>query len=222
MKTIHDIKHAFYINLESRPDRKQHVENQLNSIGINATRFNACKTQNGAIGCSISHIKCLQTAIENHWDHILICEDDITFLKPLLFKTQLNKFLEKNDGWDVILLAGNNVPPYKQVDDTCVQVYTCQTTTGYIVNGHYIERLLHNVRTGLMNLFKTPSRHNVYAIDRFWFHLQKVDKWFLIIPLTVIQQVGYSDIENKNTDYSGMMIDLDKAVWLSRKKKHLV
>lgn len=218
MKSILDIKHAFYINLESRLDRKQHVEDQLNSIGINGTRFNACKMTNGAIGCSISHIKCLQTAIENQWDHVLICEDDITFLKPLLFKTQLNKFLERNDEWDVILLAGNNMPPYKPVDDTCVQVSTCQTTTGYIVNGHYMERLLNNLKTGLTNLFKSPSYHHLYAIDKFWFHLQRVDKWFLIIPLTVIQQAGYSDIEKRNIDYSKIMIDIDKAAWVKKNR----
>ena len=49
MNSISDIKHAFYINLLSRSDRKQHVENQLKSIGINAQRFNAIKMTNGAI-----------------------------------------------------------------------------------------------------------------------------------------------------------------------------
>ena len=39
METLADIKHAFYINLTSRPDRKQHVETQLNAIGINAERY---------------------------------------------------------------------------------------------------------------------------------------------------------------------------------------
>ena len=34
MNNISDIKHAFYINLASRPDRKQHVEEQLNILGI--------------------------------------------------------------------------------------------------------------------------------------------------------------------------------------------
>lgn len=208
MKSILDIKHALYINLESRLDRKQHVEDQMNSIGITASRLDACKMQNGAIGCYMSHIKCLETAIDNHWDHVLICEDDITFLDPSLFKTQLNKFLERNNEWDVILLAGNNYPPYKQVDDTCIQTYTCQTTTGYIVNGHYIERLLNNFKTGLINLIETPSQHFHYAIDRYWFHLQKVDKWFLIIPLTVIQQPGYSDIEKINVDYTDGMINI--------------
>ena len=56
MNSISDIKHAFYINLLSRPDRKQHVENQLKTIGINAERFNAIKLPNGARTCAIQFI----------------------------------------------------------------------------------------------------------------------------------------------------------------------
>ena len=65
MNSISDIKHAFYINLHCRPDRKQHVENQLTSIGINAERFNAIKMSNGAIGCSMSHLKIIENAKAN-------------------------------------------------------------------------------------------------------------------------------------------------------------
>ena len=53
---------------------------------------------------------------------ILIVEDDITFLDPELFVKQINKFFElHNNDWDVILFAGNNMPPYKVIDDTCVK-----------------------------------------------------------------------------------------------------
>ena len=43
MDSIKDIKHVFYINLITRPDRKIHVEKQLNLIGIKGERFNAIK-----------------------------------------------------------------------------------------------------------------------------------------------------------------------------------
>ena len=42
MKSIEDIKNIVYINLESRPDRKIHIENELKKIGIQKSqRFNA-------------------------------------------------------------------------------------------------------------------------------------------------------------------------------------
>jgi glycosyl transferase family 25 len=210
MKTIADIKHAFYINLISRPDRKEYVENQLKTIGINAERFNAIRLENGAIGCSSSHLKCLQIALNNNWDHVFICEDDITFLNPDLFITQFNCFLENITEWDVVLFGGNIIPPYKKINDTCVQVIKCQTTTGYLVNKHYIPILIKNIETSINLLMKYPDKHVLYAVDRFWFYLQEKDKWFLITPLTVVQKPGYSDIEKKNTNYQNVMTDINK------------
>jgi hypothetical protein len=50
------------------------------------------------------------------------------------------------------------------------------------------------------------------------------DYWYLITPLTVTQYDNYSDIEQKNTQYSGAMLDLDKE-WITNrneiKKMHL-
>jgi GR25 family glycosyltransferase involved in LPS biosynthesis len=210
---LSDIKNVFYINLEHRTDRKEHVCKQLETIGLGSVqkRFNAIKMTNGAIGCSMSHLALLKNAVKDRLDHILIVEDDIEFLNPEVFKTQLNIFLETHgNNWDVILFAGNNIPPYKKIDDTCVKVGSCQTTTGYLVNGHYIEKLMDNVRTGLTNLLHTPLQHSLYAIDKYWFKLQKIDRWFLIVPLTVVQREDYSDIEKKVINYKNIMTDLDK------------
>ena len=214
MESIQDIKHAFYINLASRPDRKQHVESQLNTLGITAERFNAIKLPNGALGCSMSHLKCLEIAKANSWPHLLIIEDDIKFVNPNMFKTQLNLFLSKHKSWDVVLVGGNNVPPYTRIDDTCVRVSTCQTTTGYLVNGHYFDTLIENFRSGIKKLIEFPQQHVIYAIDKYWFQLQKRDNWFLIIPLTVTQREDYSDIEKRPTNYTPAMLDLDKESYL--------
>ena len=217
MNDISDIKHAFYINLASRPDRKQHVEEQLKIMDIPAQRFNAIKLANGALGCSMSHLKCLETAKKNNWSHLLVIEDDIKFLDPNLFKKQMNAFLSNHKGWDVVIVGGNNVPPYQKIDDTCVKVSSCQTTTGYLVNGHYFDILIENFRTGIKKLIENPQSHVLYAIDKYWFNLQKIHNWFLIIPLTVTQREDYSDIEKRATNYAQVMTDLDKE-WLLKKQ----
>ena len=221
MNNISDIKHAFYINLASRPDRKQHVEEQLNILGINAERFNAIKLPNGALGCSMSHLKCLENAKQNNYPHLLIVEDDIKFLNPDLFKNQLNIFLSNHVNWDVVIIGGNNVPPYQKIDDTCVKVTSCQTTTGYLVNGHYFDTLIDNFRTGIKKLIENPQLHTEYAIDKYWFHLQRSDNWFLIIPLTVIQREDYSDIEKRPTNYTKLMTDLDKEHFFKQQQNIL-
>ena len=222
MNSVSDIKHAFYINLDSRPDRKQHVERQLGIIGINAQRFKAIKLQNGALGCSLSHLKLIETAKANNWPHILVVEDDILFTNPSLFIQQCNKFLSTHKEFDVALISGNNVPPYREIDDTCVQVTKCQTTTGYLVQNHYFDTLIQNYKMGIQNLMREPENHRIYAIDKFWFNLQAIHKWYLIIPLTVAQREDYSDIEKRPTNYARAMLDLDKEAFFKKQMEQQV
>lgn len=64
---------------------------------------------------------------------------------------------------------------------------------------------------GLTNLLNKPEDKFNFAIDKFWFILQKMGNWYLIIPLTVVQREDYSDIEKKVINYKNLMTDLDKA-----------
>jgi GR25 family glycosyltransferase involved in LPS biosynthesis len=222
------IKHALYINLESRADRRAHVEAQLASLkhsGLStlvAERFNAMKhATSGAIGCSMSHLRCIQLAKARGWDHVLVCEDDVLFTNVPLFLTQLSKFMATVPHWDVVLLAGNNVPPYRVVNDACVQVGSCQTTTAYIVRAHYYDALIANYRAGINLLMRSPEQKFHYAIDRYWFELQRRDRWFLITPLSVVQREDYSDIEQRVTNYGHLMLDLDKEQLMRRQLERM-
>lgn len=225
IRSIQDIQHVFYINLERRTDRKKHVEQQLERIGFRneaVQRFNAiCPANgNGAIGCTMSHLRCLQTAKDNGWPHVCIVEDDIEFTQPDVFIEQMNTFLTNHTApreWDVVILSGNNVPPYRVVDSTCIQVSKCQTTTGYLIQNHYFDALINNIREGLVKFMKEPHLGVMYAIDKYWFQLQGKDRWFLIIPLTVFQREDYSDIEKRHTNYKSLMADLDKPHLFSNK-----
>jgi GR25 family glycosyltransferase involved in LPS biosynthesis len=210
---LEDIKHIFYINLEHRVDRKLHVEEELTKIGLQGyTRFNAIKMENGALGCSMSHLKCLQVAKENGLPHVLIVEDDILFLEKDVFIKQINNFFKNHvDDWDTLLISGNNIPPYERLDDTCVKVTTCQTTTGYLVKSHYYDKLIQNIKMGIVYLTRRPQHDHLYAIDKFWFTLQRADNWLLLTPLTVVQREDYSDIQKRKTNFIKGMIDLDKT-----------
>ena len=224
MKSIQDIDHVFYINLDTRPDRKTHVESQLDSIGIKQyTRFSACMMANGAIGCLTSHLKILEMAREQKLPHVLIVEDDIEFTKPDVFVKQMNHFLSHNDTttYDVLLLAGNNIPPYREHGDSSVQVSHCQTTTGYLVQSHYYDTLINNFSQSLEKLIQFPDHHNQYAIDKHWLQLQKRDRWYLIIPLTIVQKPDFSDIEKKNVNYNHLMLDLDKKQFIQKMTMNL-
>lgn len=205
-----NIENIYYINLSSRTDRNIHMKKQLNNLGWKGERVEAVELENGRVGCTLSHIKCLKMAIEKQLDYIIILEDDIHFLNPSLFKENFHHCLNTLSNWDVILIAGNNIRPYTRINDSCVKIVNTQTTTGYMVKKHYFTILLNNIKEGLTYLLKNPEIHVKYAIDKYWFSLQEKNNWYLITPLTVSQLQGYSDIEDRETNYTHLMLMLDK------------
>jgi GR25 family glycosyltransferase involved in LPS biosynthesis len=211
IRRFHDITNVVYINLDSRIDRRTHFESQFRKMGLQPQRFAAIRNADGAIGCSMSHVACMELAIKNGWDHVLVCEDDATITNPGQLVHQFNQFVNRfGDAWDVVLLSGNNYQPFRQMSPECVRVANCQTTTAYLVRRPYFERLLANFKEGLRNLKAAPSEQPSYAIDQYWKLLQRTDRWYLIVPITVIQRPDYSDVSKQHVNYSDVMTQVDK------------
>lgn len=214
------LKYTLYINLESRKDRLNHVQSELSKIGINGQRINAVKTSDGAIGCTLSHIKCLELAKQRKYPHVFIAEDDITFLDPQALLANLTKFEENPEymeRYDVLVIGGNNSPPYIDISDYCIRVFNNQTTTGYIVKARYYDTLISNFKESAQNLMRDPSNRKMFALDIYWKQLQQTAIWLMIIPPTVIQYYDYSDIEKRVVDYTPLMLDMKKE-WLFGKR----
>ena len=225
-KTIDEV-FAFnlFINLDSRTDRLENVRNELAKVGIvaNSHRIRAIKTINGALGCTLSHIRCLEEAIAANTPCVFICEDDITFTDPPLLRQNLAAFLVSGLAWDVIIIGGNLVASFSE-DNRIVlgaaktgpfcRVANCQTTTGYIVARHYYETLIANFRESAAALARGVLRSEA-AIDMSWKRLQPSGAWYMILPATVTQYENYSDIEERVVQYHGLMLDTEKR-WLRR------
>lgn len=204
---------TIYINLERRPDRNEHIVSELKKINIkNPIRFNAIEKENGALGCSFSHIKCIENAKKSNYDYVFICEDDLQILDVSQFLENINKFLNSSIEWDVVLVAGNNMLPYIPVNEYSIKIFNCITTTGYIVKKHYYDRLLENYKEGILQLMKNPNEKSKYTIDKYWLKLQMADNWYMIIPPTIIQKEDYSDIEKKVTNFRNYMLNYNKVI----------
>jgi GR25 family glycosyltransferase involved in LPS biosynthesis len=195
-----------YINLDCRPDRDILCQDQLKQIGIKEPhKFSAFKTTEGIVGCGMSHLTVLKMAREKNFPYILVCEDDIVFKSPELFKRKLHK-LEK-DNWDVLLLGGNMdcfVPLIEHSSDA-YRILKAFTTTGYIVRQHYYDTLIECWENALKNLVREKNNRN-YFLDVAWFPLQRRDIWLIVRPLQVYQREGYSDIEKEHTNYKHLML----------------
>lgn len=189
------IEKIIYINLDEATERRSQIEAELADVPIEKVfRFSAIKEEWGAIGCTKSHIACLQLAIENKWENVLILEDDASFQNRETGEQLVGSVIKGL--YDVIVLGGSFI----QYDPATYRLSSIQTTTGYIVGSHYYAQLLANFEEGLVHLLET-SEYEQFAIDQFWKRLMPVDRWFIIYPCLIVQRPGYSFIAKFDVDY---------------------
>lgn len=211
------------INLDRRPDRLAAVTTQLQRLGrrfddrdVHTLRLSAtdCTASDGALGCSLSHLACLDRAIAEKWPAVVVLEDDFVCTQPAVLRRNVDAFLERahtgNFHWDVLLL-GANVRLSAQCGaasfgDTVHRVRRAFSTVAYLVRAAYLPTLRENVSAGIQLLTGRPHLRHQYAIDVHWQRLQMRHAWFVCAPLTVTQQPGHSDIENQDVDYAELLL----------------
>ena len=102
--------------------------------------------------------------------------------------------------YNICLLAGN-IHRAKKIDNIIYEALDVQTTSGYIINKRFFNTLIENLETATEKLLK-GERKETAAIDVWWKKLQGENKkFYLFIPKIGKQRAGYSDIENRNTNY---------------------
>ena len=198
-KTINAI---YYINLNKREDRNEEFLDNFPSIDESRiTRISGhYYPENGAVGCLMSHITALNTALkDNKGENILICEDDFN-IKDMEYCNKMLDFLFYNiPEWNVIMLGQNTIysedTEFKtENNEKIIRILNSQTTSGYLIKKSYISRLLAIYENDLSNYIKTGEWGNYY-VDQSWKVLQKKDKWYAFSPTVAVQRPSYSDIQ---------------------------
>lgn len=208
------VQHTLFINLLERKDRLEHIQKEMKRVGIsNPQRVNAIKMPMGVLGCTLSHINCLERAKKEGWKYVFVCEDDAVFTNIPLLQQNVNKWVQSKVVWDVLIIGGNNQEPFSRLasEIPAIQIHNCQTTTAYIVQQHYYDRLIQNFKESAANLMRYPQLKHLFAVDIYWKKLQITDNWFMTIPATVSQLEGHSDIEGRVISYNQMMLDYEKT-----------
>jgi GR25 family glycosyltransferase involved in LPS biosynthesis len=197
------------INLSQRTDRREWVENHLNSFNIPFEFFNAkTSTQNydnlkflqgiksGGIGCALSHYELIKNLNDNKIlgifeDDVLLCED---FLER--FDYIENNF---NLDWDIFFLSSfyhlntDNNRWHKSGDFEFTgtkyihRVYGSFCTHSYLVNPNSKDKILKLIR---------ENSHKSYAIDHLYILIQPELNCFSFTPGMANQIVSHSDIDN--------------------------
>jgi GR25 family glycosyltransferase involved in LPS biosynthesis len=176
------------------------MEKQLEKFGLNAERFSAIEHKEGCVGCILSHLNVLKIAKERKYSNILILEVDFLFLvSPEKFYENI-KELEKYKDFDVCMIS-YNCNNYEDICDSIfIRINFASTTSGYIVNSYYYDKLISLYEWALPLLEKT-NIHWEDANDIVWKDLQKNDNWIGFKERQGKQMASYSDCSKQFCDY---------------------
>lgn len=192
----------YCINLEERKDRWKTAVEALKQLGITSLkRYPAIKHQQGAVGCRMSHVDIITRAKQEKRRNILIFEDDIEVLPGE--DNQISHALDElNDlDWDMFYFGATIAPGSKvtPVTNNIAHTNFAYTTHAYALNGRIFDYVLESVK----NFQVIDVFYNQVVVSR--------GKTFIIHPIRVVQQEGYSDIEGKHTKYADDMINFYKG-----------
>lgn len=195
------IDHIFYINLDSRTDRREEFENQMKEYGFECERFSAiCEPHNGALGCTKSHLAVLRLAKERNYRRVLIFEDDFMFtVSSEIVHEQLSQLFETPIPFDMCFLSYNVLASEETSYSFLRRATDTQTSSGYIIEQHYYDTLITNFESSVHG-FENRLDGN-HALDIKWKRLQPIDKWYYFTTRLGIQRPGYSDIGKMNASY---------------------
>lgn len=189
---------SFYINLDSRIDRKEQFEEECKKMNLEVERFSAIKNDIGAIGCSESHMAILKKARDLKLDHVIIFEDDFQFL---ISTEEYNNILSNLPlNYDVVMLSYNlrKSEPFNDMFGKCLEV---QTASGYIVHSRFYDKLISNWEIALALFKEYPYDDVSFCCDQFWKSLQPTSNWYYSLKRVGLQRPSFSSIMNTHVDY---------------------
>lgn len=157
------------INLKSRPDKKENMQNKFDKLGIEVEWFNAIqygfakeivetltnknsitnfsrfnKAQPNEFGAAISHYTVIKTALEEGVKKLFVFEDDAIFRKD--FNVQFEKYYNTlPENWDMFMLYSfmyNIVPQNIRVNSRWIKSYDSWSLLAYGMNRKMMEEYI--------------------------------------------------------------------------------
>ena len=188
------------IHLAHRIDRRAEIENELNQFVLEKNKVvfidAVYNPEDGALGCIMSHEKCIQYAMEHNLSSVLILEDDCCFENIDILNISLTRFLMSDIPWDVLLFGFSEYGPPVSVKTNVPGLYQnvwSQSAGAYAIHRSFYQTQLDNIRR---NIHGASGPYDFY-----WNENRTRQKWFIIKNTLGYQRPSYSDIENRFVDY---------------------
>jgi glycosyl transferase family 25 len=202
----------YYINLDIREDRNAQFLEEMRRMGVppnKIIRFSAIyKPNQGDLGCSMSHLKCIQMFNDSKFENCIIFEDDFIFTQNLETINKMFQYVFNNNIiFDVLMISASEMNTTSVEHEYLKRVIDAQTASGYIVNKRFSPILTKNYEDGLNLLEQCHSvgqdiwQRAPYCVDAYWKKLQPTSEWFVFSPKLGLQKPGWSTIVQRYVDY---------------------
>lgn len=199
---------VYYINLEHRKDRFEHINKELRKTNIEASKINRIDgvymKEFGCLGASKSHAKALESFLKtpDNVQNCIIFEDDFMFTQSQeKCNEMINDFFSSFPQFDVLMLSSNTFKYKKTYFPFVIRIENAQTLSGYCVSKKFAPVLLQNFKESIYKLEKAGRKTHDYCIDIYMKRLQRTHEWFCLEPKIGLQMDNYSDIERRNVSY---------------------
>lgn len=204
---------AYYINLDRRPDRREHMETQVKRFGLAVTRIPAVDGSKiewkpeygilskywntGAFAYCLSYREAVVDAIRKGHENVLIMDDDAV-LESNMFEILGHAWKDLPDDWHMLYLGANHGHPIPtsmptEKDREGDYLYKMSGSMGshaIILNKRCFKFVL--------NFVAAP-----YApLDMYFSMYHKFFPCYITFPGLASQMAGHSDILGKKVNYS--------------------
>lgn len=188
------------INLPSETERLAATMDELLALDIrHAERFEAVARDDGALGCALSHLACLEEMGERGWTSMLVCEDDAEFLVD---RSRLDVLVDAflDDPRAEVACLAYFVWESRPYDRLYLQATSVQTCACYLLKRSIAGDLAEVWRDGAERLARgEPAAAN--ACDRSWAKLQRRHVFLVPAIRVARQRPAYSAVERRPVRY---------------------
>ena len=194
------------INLDSRPDRWERVQEELKTLGLtNYTRFPALTDGGAWKGSVMSHFRCIT---EGETGYLLLFEDDVCF-EPNAPHIIAEAVKQLPDDFDMFYMGANVKTPAERYSENLFEV-----TFG--VHTNHAILFSENARNVIRENYH-PSNKDYPTFDH-WLYMKGLSmmKCFVCYPMMAFQKGGLSDVRQEYLD------DIYREEMLENQKNHMI
>lgn len=193
----------YCINLDRRPDKweKSKAEFEKNNLivervsAIDGNNLGETRISKWELGCVQSHLFVLRDMLAKGYEKILVFEDDIEFI-PNVQKYFVDNVRLIPANWQMLYFGGNHINPPVPVNNVISKISRTYTTASYGITK--------NTAQGIINRSeKRPIGQT--QIDVMYSEIHHGSNCYTFSPKIAWQRPGWSDIQNGNQDYMGIV-----------------